>query len=285
MADADLFGEEDLHSVFETCGIADEDVRDNIITREGFEGLADLGILETNTDVTDMAKRMATRTVAEGRVNLGTLVIKRLQTLVWWIRDRQKRGLNLRAQDFTAKEMNQAAMAKTLRKDRADKEPSVSDLGKFDPDDFDSFEDAFLNLLAQSYGVIKEPLCYIVRSEEPPDEFASTKEERMYQLSLEGESFQLDNQTVFRKLKAFLIDSPGWAWIEPHNMAENGRAAYMAWTTHYNGEGELSKRTAIARSRLEALHYKNEKSMTFEKCTEIMTKCFSTLYKDVDQRY
>jgi hypothetical protein len=25
-------------------------------------------------------------------------------------------------------------------------------------------------------------------------------------------------------------------------MAEDGRAAYMAWTEHYNGEGELSKR-------------------------------------------
>ena len=76
MADDDLFGEEDLHTVFETCGIHDEDVRTNIINREGFEGLADLGILESHADVTDMAKRMATRTVAEGRVNLGTLVIK-----------------------------------------------------------------------------------------------------------------------------------------------------------------------------------------------------------------
>jgi hypothetical protein len=285
MADDDLFGEEDLHTVFETCGIHDEDVRTNIINREGFEGLADLGILESDADVTDMAKRMATRTVAEGRVNLGTLVIKRLQTLVWWVRDRQKRGLDLDAGDFDVAEMNRASQMKTLRRDRADKEPSVSELGKFDPDDFDSFEDAFLNLLAQSYGVLKEPLRYVVRSETPPAEFASTEEERMYQFSLTGESFQLDNQTVYRKLKAFLIDSPGWAWIEPHNLAEDGRAAYTAWTTHYNGEGELSKRTAIAKSKLDALHYKNEKSMSFEKCTEIMTKCFNTLHKDIDQRY
>jgi hypothetical protein len=39
------------------------------------------------------------------------------------------------------------------------------------------------------------------------------KQERMYQFPLEG----------YRKLKAFLIDSPGWAWIELHHMAENGR--------------------------------------------------------------
>ena len=59
----------------------------------------------------------------------------------------------------------------------------------------------------------------------------------------------------------------------------------MAWTAHYNGEGELSKRTALAKAKLDQLHYKNERSMSFEKCTEVMTKCFNTLHKDPDQRY
>jgi hypothetical protein len=174
---------------------------------------------------------------------------------------------------------------KTLQRDMSDKEPSVSDLGKFDPDDFDAHEDAFLNLLAQSYGVLKEPLRYIVRSADVPTEFTTNEEQWMYQLPLEGGSFELDNQAVYRKLKAFLIDSPGWAWIEPHDTAENGRNAYLAWVEHYNGEGELSKRTAIAKAKLDTLHYRNERSMSFERCTEIMTKCFNTLHKDPDQRY
>jgi hypothetical protein len=39
----------------------------------------------------------------------------------------------------------------------------------------------------------------------------------MYQFPLEGAAlFEMDNQTVYRKLKAFLIDLPGWAWIELH---------------------------------------------------------------------
>jgi hypothetical protein len=50
--------------------------------------------------------------------------------------------------------MNQAAEMKSLKHDMAEKELSVSDLGKFDPDDFDAYEDTFLNLLAQSYGVL-----------------------------------------------------------------------------------------------------------------------------------
>jgi hypothetical protein len=31
----------------------------------------------------------------------------------------------------------------------------------------------------------------------------------MYQFLLTGGSFELDNQTIYPKLKAFLIDSPG----------------------------------------------------------------------------
>jgi hypothetical protein len=69
-------------------------------------------------------------------------------------------------------------------------------------------------------------------------------------------------------------------------MVENGRNAYLAWISHsYNGEGELCKRTALAKAKLENLHYKSEQSMSFERCTEIMTKCVNTLHKDPDQRY
>jgi hypothetical protein len=51
---------------------------------------------------------------------------------------------------------------------------------------------------------------------------------------------------------------------------------------HYNGEGELSKRMAPAKSKLETLHYKNKRSMSFEQCTKIMTKWFNTLHKDIN---
>jgi transposase-like protein len=276
---------DDLHAVFAMCGIPDAATQTLIMNREGSNQLDNLGVLETDTDVMEMAKRMASRTQAEGWVLLGTVVIKRLQTLVWWIRDHQKRELPLNANKFTVETMASAAEMQTLRRKMKGSEPSVKDLGKFDPDDFDAHEDAFLNLLAQSYGVLKEPLRYIVCSATVPDVFSSNEEQRMYQFPLEGGSFELDNQAVYRKLKAFLISSPGWAWIEPHDSAENGRNAYLAWVEHYNGEGDLSKRMAIAKSRLDTVHYRNERSMSFERCTEIMTKCFNTLHKDPNQRY
>jgi hypothetical protein len=179
------------------------------MNHEGFNQLDDLGVLETNMDVTEMAKRMASHTQAKWRVLLGTVIINRLQTLVWWIRDHQKRGLPLNANKFTVASMASAAEMKTLRRKMMDSKPLVKDLGKFNPDDFNAHEDAFLNLLAQSYGVLKEPLRYIVCLATVLDAFSSNEEQRMYQFPLASGSFELNNQAVYCKLKAFLINSPG----------------------------------------------------------------------------
>ena len=54
---ADPIGE--LNAVFAMCGITDKATHTNIINQEGFTQLSDLGVLETDTDVTEMAKRMA----------------------------------------------------------------------------------------------------------------------------------------------------------------------------------------------------------------------------------
>ena len=41
----------------------------------------------------------------------------------------------------------------------------------------------------------------------------------------------------------------------------------------------------MAKAKLEQVHYKNEHILSFEKVSKIMTKCFNTLHKDVDQHY
>jgi len=68
---------QELRDVLETCGVAVAADRNTIINREGFTSIADLGILDGDSDVTEMAKRMAARNAADGRVTLGTTVIKR----------------------------------------------------------------------------------------------------------------------------------------------------------------------------------------------------------------
>jgi hypothetical protein len=85
-------------------------------------------------------------------------------------------------------------------------------------------------------------------------------------------------------LKSYLINTPGWTWIESFNATENGCGAFLAWATHYNGQGELLKCTAMAKVKIKNLFYKNEQSLMFEKVMEILLKSFSILDKDPDER-
>ena len=62
-----------------------------------------------DSGVTEMAKRMAARsTVATGQVILGTTQIKKLQALVYWVKDHEKRGLDIEPTMWMAAEMNTA---------------------------------------------------------------------------------------------------------------------------------------------------------------------------------
>jgi hypothetical protein len=118
-----------------------------------------------------------------------------------------------------------------------------------------------------------------------PAEFVNDAKRHMYQLPLTGKAYSMDNKLVYHLLKSFLINTSGWTWIEPYNTMENGRGAFLAWTSHYNGQGELSKCTAMAKARIKSLFYKNKCSLLFEKVMEILSNLFSTLDRDLDERY
>ena len=82
--------------------------------------------------------------------------------------------------------------------------------------------------------------------------FVDEFEERIFQMTITGPDFNSDNRTVYRNLKDFLVSAAVYAWIERHDKTENGRKAFKAWVDHYNGTGDLSKRTALAKSKLES---------------------------------
>ena len=81
-----------IHTVLAVCGVVDADDRNLIRTGKGLTSIADFGVFDSDRDVVDMAKRLSSRTINDGRVNLGTVHIKKIQALVWWIYDRQKFG-------------------------------------------------------------------------------------------------------------------------------------------------------------------------------------------------
>ena len=107
----------DVHVVLNTCGITNVGIRNTIIQNEGFNTLEDIALMRSDTDVNEMAKCSAARTVADGRVTFGTAQIICLQGLVWWLRDCIKHGQPLDANDFDAAALENAMVRKVIEKE------------------------------------------------------------------------------------------------------------------------------------------------------------------------
>ena len=181
--------------------------------------------------------------------------------------------------------MTNAGIAKRIENDQPKADMKAAELKSSNPDEFKTHEDIFQNLLSQTTSVTRKcSLIYIVRPTVAPVIFTDDFEERMFQMPLIRQEYNLDNGTLYVKLKAFLIGSAGYTWIKQYDNKDNGRTAFQAWVNHNNGAGELNKRTDLAKARMRELHYKNEQSMLFEKYTEMIIKCFSTLDKDEDEK-
>ena len=68
-----------------------------------------------------------------------------------------------------------------------------------------------MNLLAQTSGAVRESIRYIARERLAPAAFVDEREERMFQMALDGSGFEDDNRAVYRLLKGYLIGTAGWA--------------------------------------------------------------------------
>ena len=99
-----------IHTVLAVCGVIGPENRNLIRTGEGLTSIADFGVFDSDCDVVDMAKRFSIRNINDGRVNLGTVHIKKIQALVWWINDRHKFG-----QDLDPAKFDQATMLAPLQ--------------------------------------------------------------------------------------------------------------------------------------------------------------------------
>ncbi len=93
-ADAEPEPPNPVHEVLTMCGITTAANRATLINIEGLDSVEALASMNGDSDITEMAKRIATRpNAAAGRFILRTMQIKRLLALVFWVKDHDKRNL------------------------------------------------------------------------------------------------------------------------------------------------------------------------------------------------
>jgi hypothetical protein len=133
-----------------------------------------------------------------------------LIALLNWCKDRIRRGLPLEGFDEESR-MSSIVRVRLLKEKHDD--PLISELGKFDPKLYNVHGQKFLTFVARTFGVRDCSLAYITRGRVVPLAFADEEQRRMYEIRLEGQAFERDNNKFFDLLKAWLSDSPGYTWI------------------------------------------------------------------------
>jgi hypothetical protein len=89
----------DIHAALVICGFANVVDHTSIINNEGFQLIADFGILE-DKDVFEIVKGLGNCMVAAGCVNVGAIQVKNLQPLCYWVHDQQKHGQGITQDDW-----------------------------------------------------------------------------------------------------------------------------------------------------------------------------------------
>ena len=108
--------------------------------------------------------------------------------------------------------MANAGIVKRIEKDQPKADMKSADLKAFNPDEFKTHEDALWNLLSQTTSVTRNcSLLYIVRLAVAPFIFTDDFEDCMFQMPLTRQEYNIDNHTLYAKLKSFLIGSAGYA--------------------------------------------------------------------------
>jgi hypothetical protein len=88
----------EVNALLARCGVVVAGHQNQFGSAEGVQAPEDFGMLTVN-DIPELAKRMQGRHAAQ-RVVLGVAQIKKLQALVWWCRDRIRRGKAIVVVDF-----------------------------------------------------------------------------------------------------------------------------------------------------------------------------------------
>ena len=130
----------------------------------------------------------------------------------------------------------------------------------------------FTTYLAQHRSVVAgTPLVYVIRDndEVAPDDLArndwdSVDDDLVATSLLEGETFSRDNKRVFDILKPFVMEGPGWPFVQPFNRKRDGRTAFKALKSQAEGRSAIATRKAKAYAMVATADFTGKGKVSFD---------------------
>ena len=256
------------------------DVQRTSLIADAFESYDDIKML-TEKDITTMASDYSSRTVADGRIIFGTRRTKALKAYILWIRDFYrvsgtptivgKSEVTFKAALSIA--VDREDVRKTMRSQTPIQAPLASPGPLESEKQWKHWEEKFYNFTRLHIGSNGVPLSYVLRENDAPDvtgTYTDFVSKTIKCAPLTGEHYVADTATVFHMIVSFTTGLPSGDWIKNTIRYADGRRSMKALKDHFAGEGNTTRTLAEAERLRETLHYKNERSMTFE---TFLTQC------------
>lgn len=251
------------------------------IAHHGLTTIADMNLLQPEQGK-ELVKQFNQR---HPNSSLGILVQNNLTGLIWYVKDKARRGLPIDANTIDVADLMESYLSFEAYKANRDKGENIKSLERWTTNhDFDEWDRKVTETLSLIFGRNFAPIAYVIRPDKPagwdPAVDATTEYERlMYQLPLAGMAFEQDNERVFSLIQLAVVQTPAETWIFDAAAARNGRAAMTALRLHYEGEAELDIRATKAQQELDTLVYTNERAMPFETLITRLNKAYNVLKK------
>ena len=279
---------DEIRQILEWIGFNDNAHRNDIMA-DAMTFYDDILCL-TIKDITALASDFGSRTAANGRICFGSRRTKKLQSVSFWVKDFYRVSLV----PSTAG-LNRATFTTQLERARAREDVRLQMISQSDVKSkaatpgplvsettWTEWEPKFENYLSVIMGMNGVPLSYVVRGNDNPDRtgpHADFVDETIACAPLNGVNFEADRSTVQQYLVSFTTGEMSEEWIKPLLKKKNGRLSMVALRNHFSGEGNATRRIAVAETLEATLHYKNERSLPFE---AFLTKCqkMFTIYSD-----
>ena len=272
--------------VLPLCGLLNAGAMANrqttlFIAHHGLTTLDDMNLLQPDQGK-ELVKQFNQR---HTNSSMGILVQNNLTGLIWYVKDKTRRGLPADPHAINVLDLMDCHLAFEAYKANRDKGENIKSLEKWTTNhDFDEWDRKVTETLSLIFGRNFAPIAYIIRPDKPagwdPAVDATTEYEKlMYQLPLAGVAFEQDNERVFSLIQLAVVQTPAETWIFDAAAARNGRAAMQALRLHYEGEAELDIRATKAQQELDTLVYTNERTMPFETLITRLNKAYNVLKK------
>ena len=265
--------EQNVRNTLEWIGFQHAITRERI-TEESFTTFGDVQALEEG-DITSLASSFSKRTPAAQRIQFGQRRIKKLKALIHWAKDfrRCSRPVTIEGLDLNSfnAALDVAARRQEIRQQQMDASDQVmkeASPGKLVSEaKWHEWSPAFENYLSSGFGVDGVPLSYVIRRNSVPDHdgtFQDFQDECIACAPLVGPAFDADKRTVHQMMVSFTQGELAEDWMKPVKNQKNGRADMEELRRFFAGEGNASRRIAVAERMWETLHYRNERAMSFE---------------------